>query len=171
MERCETQLYMWALHIETCEIVYFKSLVQSTHRKMSHKMPLNQCVSSSLCSVGIDEYHSQLQYPLSTWHILWFMYLRWISNFQPLSKPESGIKGCSPRQDKYLPLSSIVGVNLSVDVVVLRSELVCKHNKKQICITWRRNYICVRYISVINRIFRGSVSLAIVKITLMISIK
>lgn len=120
--------------------IYFKYPVQSTHRKMSHRMPLNQCVSSSLCSVGIDEYLSQLQYHSAIWHVLWFMYLRWISNFQPLSKPESGIKGCSPRQDKYLPLSSIVGVNLSVDVVVLRSELVCKHNKKQICITRKRKF-------------------------------
>lgn len=53
-------------------------------------------------------------------------YLRCISNFHPLSKPESGINGCSPRQDKYLPLSSIVGVNFNMEIVVLPSELACK---------------------------------------------
>lgn len=53
-------------------------------------------------------------------------YLRCISNFHPLSKPESGINGCSPRQDKYLPLSSIVGVNFNMEIVVLPSALACK---------------------------------------------
>lgn len=57
-------------------------------------------------------------------------YLRCISNFHPLSKPESGINGCSPRQDKYLPLSSIVGVNFNIEMVVLASWDVCKENGK-----------------------------------------
>lgn len=54
-------------------------------------------------------------------HVEGYVYSRWMSNFHPLSNPESGISGCSARHDRYLPLSSMVGVKVSVDVVKLLS--------------------------------------------------
>lgn len=44
-----------------------------------------------------------------------------MSNFHPFSIPESGIDDCSARHDKNFPLSSIVGVKVKMEVVVLPS--------------------------------------------------
>lgn len=42
--------------------------------------------------------------------------------------PESGIDDCSARQDKNFPLSSILGVKLNIDVVMLPSDDFWKIN-------------------------------------------
>lgn len=47
-----------------------------------------------------------------------------MSNFHPFSSPESGILTCSARQERNLPLSSMVGTKVNTDVVVLPSEFV-----------------------------------------------
>lgn len=71
-----------------------------------------------------------------------------MSSFQPSSIPLSGISGWTPRQDRYLPPSSIEGVNVRTLVVVLASGLVC--NKTQI--KYITNYEVRRHV-VFDRFF------------------